>query len=97
MIEKGQILETWQLAAMPEPQNFTGCQAKKIFDHDKKFLSYQGPVNKGRGMVKLCDSGNVKIKTRDKEKLKLYFDGKNLKGNFQLRHTEKENWILEPD
>ncbi len=61
MIESGDKLKTWRLENPPEQLATETTKAVPIFDHDKKFLTYQGPVNNGKGTVEIVDHGNCDI------------------------------------
>jgi bifunctional non-homologous end joining protein LigD len=76
MIEQGDVLKTWRLDNPPEKLATEKTTAIPIFDHDKKFLTYQGIVNNGTGTVEIADEGTCEI-ISNKE---IYFDGKILSG-----------------
>ena len=81
MIEDGDKLKTWRLDNPPEKLIIEKTKATPIFDHDKKFLTYQGPVNNGTGTVEIADEGICKIISNKENILVIFFDGKVLKGN----------------
>jgi hypothetical protein len=106
MLELADILQTYRLDKAPAQILHLAAGAVKIFDHPLKFLTYQGPVNKGRGNVRIIESGTYKMvhqahPVRDsKEKvsngahnrIELNLNGKILKGKFTLSHIEGDNW-----
>jgi hypothetical protein len=94
MIEAGEKLKTWRLENPPEKLATGKTKATPIFDHDKKFLTYQGPVNNGKGMVEIVDEGTCTIESTNEIELKINFDGKKLKNNFRLVQKEN-NWFFE--
>lgn len=57
MLEQGDALKTFRLDCAPSQMTDTPCQAAPIFDHDKRFLTYEGPVQKGLGQVRQVDRG----------------------------------------
>ncbi|OQA00391.1 MAG: hypothetical protein BWY69_01737 [Planctomycetes bacterium ADurb.Bin401] len=86
MIEWGDVLKTWRLENPPE--KLTGdfdklspgkTKATPIQDHDKKFLTYQGPVNNGTGTAEIVDEGTCTIELDDGKILKVDFAGRVLK------------------
>jgi hypothetical protein len=85
MIEWGEKLKTWRLENPPEKLASEKTKATPIFDHDKKFLTYQGPVNNGKGNVEIVDEGNCIIESETNNEIKINFEGKILKGNFTLQ------------
>jgi hypothetical protein len=106
MFELGDILQTYRLDKAPSEALHLAVNATKIFDHPLKFLTYQGPVNKGQGSVRIIETGTYKMvhqahPVRDpKEKvsngahnrIELDLSGKILKGKFTLTHIEGDNW-----
>jgi bifunctional non-homologous end joining protein LigD len=92
MLEIGDILQTYRLDKAPQELLQTPANAVKIFDHPLKFLTYEGPVNKGRGSVRIADSGTYEILSQSADRLELDLNGKILKGKFTLSHIEGDNW-----
>ncbi|HBG77902.1 MAG TPA: hypothetical protein DDW84_03490 [Phycisphaerales bacterium] len=82
MIEYADCLKTWRLDNPPEKLARENTKATPIFDHDRKFLTYQGSVNNGKGDVKIADQGNCTIESSNERNLKINFDGRILKGAF---------------
>jgi hypothetical protein len=92
MLESGNTLQTYRLDKAPSEALHLAVNAAKIFDHPLRFLTYQGPVNKGRGNVRIAESGTYKIVHQASSQIKLDLSGKILKGNFTLTHIEGDNW-----
>jgi hypothetical protein len=92
MLESGGILQTYRLDKAPSEALHLAGNATKIFDHPLKFLTYQGPVNKGRGNVRIAESGSYKIVHQAHNRIELNLSGKILKGKFTLTHIEGDNW-----
>jgi hypothetical protein len=80
MIEQGDCLKTWRLENPPEKLAKEKTKTTPIFDHDKKFLTYQGPVNNSKGTVERVDEGVCTIESDDEHNLKINFEGKILSG-----------------
>ena len=97
MLESGGILQTYRLDKAPSEALHLAVNATKIFDHLLKFLTYQGPVNKGRGNVRIAESGTYKIVHQAHNRIELDLNGKILKGKFTLFHIEGDNWQFAPD
>jgi hypothetical protein len=55
MLEQGNVLRTWRLAAPPEPHIEVAAEA--IGDHRLAYLDYEGPVSGSRGHVSCWDAG----------------------------------------
>lgn len=92
MLEIGKSLQTYRIDKAPQELAQTPANAVKIFDHPLKFLTYEGPVNKGRGSVRIADSGSYEIVHQSDDQLELDLIGKILKGKFTLSHVEGDNW-----
>ena len=97
MLEKDDTLQTWRLDAAPNELKQNIAHAIKIFDHDLKFLTYEGPVNKGKAKVQIADAGTYKIIQQCSEKIELNLNGKILKGIFILARIENDNWQFTPN
>jgi hypothetical protein len=90
MIEQGEILKTWRLENPPEKLATEKTKATPIFDHDKKFLTYQGPVNNGKGMVEIVDEGTCIIESISENDTQINFEGKILRGNYHLAQIDDD-------
>src|SRR5262245_3351063 len=55
MLEAGEVLRTWRLAAPPGAEG--AIPATAVFDHRPFYLDYEGPVRGGRGFVRRWDAG----------------------------------------
>jgi hypothetical protein len=91
MLETADILQTYRLDKPPQLIQ-SPAVAVKIFDHPLKFLTYQGPVNNGRGNVRITESGTYEMVHQAHNRIELNLSGKILKGKFTLTHIEGDNW-----
>ena len=92
MVQDGDLLQTWRLDKSPKQILNTQAKAEKIFDHPPKFLTYEGPVNNGKGSVKIADAGACKITARSDDKIEMELGGAILKGEFILTHITENRW-----
>ncbi len=92
MLEQGDCLQTYRLELPPEKLAQQRSSAVKIFDHPLKFLTYEGPVNKGKGSVEISEAGTYQIIGKTENEIQLQFDGKIVKGRFSLRLIEGDKW-----
>lgn len=92
MLESGGILETYRFDKGPEDILEEGAGAEKIFDHQLRFLTYEGSINKGEGSVRIVESGTYKILRESEGEITIELDGKILKGKFVLRQVKGEKW-----
>ncbi len=78
--ENSDKLTTYSLPVGPQELMTAGCtECKKIFDHDRRFLDYEGTVNNGQGNVERIDEGAVAISAE-----RYTFSGIHLKGTFEI-------------
>ena len=94
MLEAGDHLATWRLDAHPADIADQPVTAVKIFDHEGRFLTYEGPVNKGQGQVKIVESGTFLVTNTDDTVIDMTLSGRILKGNFKLKRVSGDNWRL---
>jgi len=92
MIEWGDKLKTWRLDNPPEKLSSQKTKATPIFDHDKKFLTYQGSVNNGKGTVEIIDEGICTIETTV-ENIQINFVGKILRGNYYFAQIHGDLFV----
>ena len=92
MLEQNGSLRTFRLDTPPGELLTRPARAVKIADHRLKFLTYQGPVNKGTGNVRIVESGTYIASNTSDERIELNIDGSILKGNFTLTHVENDRW-----
>jgi hypothetical protein len=96
MLESGEQLSTWRMSIPPEQISCNGATAEKIFDHSKKFLTYQGPVNKGKGNVTIEDEGMYSVISEGEDELQICIKAKILNGNYYLVRKSQDSWQLRP-
>jgi hypothetical protein len=92
MLEQDKTLQTYRLDKAPQQALYGPANAVKIFNHPPKFLTYQGPVNKGRGSVRIIETGTYKIVHQAHDRIELDLNGKILKGKFTLCHVKDDKW-----
>jgi len=92
MLEWGNTLRTYRLDKPPQQVLHSPANAVKIFDHSLKFLTYQGPVNKGRGSVRIIETGTYQIVHHEHHRIELKLAGSILKGKFTLCHVKGDKW-----
>ena len=93
MLEYGNVLATWQLAREPRDRASLPIPAKRIFDHRKSFLEFEGPLRGDRGRVRRVDIGTVRF--REFTDMECVFDlqGGRLSGLLRLSRVGEE-WVL---
>ena len=94
MLESGQILETYRIDNEPKDMLQKETNGVKIFDHQPKFLTYQGPVNNGQGSVTIVERGTYQIISKDKTKIVLKIEGQILQGNCTITRIKDNKWMF---
>lgn len=91
MLEHGDALATW---SFDEPPGTDGQACRRIQDHRKAYLDYEGEVSGGRGRVERWDGGTYEG-TIGEEEVVATFGGKELTGRWKLlRAGDQERWEL---
>jgi len=93
MLEQGDVLLTWQLFREPVDRTSLPIPARRIGDHRKAYLDYEGPLSGGRGAVRRVDSGTLDMIEDTAQSLRIVLTGKRLCGSFLLQQNGEE-WIL---
>ena len=96
MLEAADYLTTFRLDRPPEIIAQQPVRAVKIFDHQLKFLTYEGTVNKGTGSVQLAETGVYQTIQKDENRVEMKLMGKILKGRFVLSLVEDDKWVFTP-
>ncbi len=92
MLESDNCLQTWRLDKNPAEVASHSIEAVKIFDHPLKFLTYEGPVNQGKGRVQIADVGTYEITHQTDDQIEINLPGRILKGKFTLTHIKNDQW-----
>jgi hypothetical protein len=92
MLEQGEVLTTFRLEEEPAQALHGEVRAVRIFDHPLRFLTYEGPVQKGAGRVRIVDAGTYECPDRSADVLALELNGTILKGVFALIRIEGDVW-----
>ena len=94
MLEQGEVLLTWQLEREPIDRAALPILARRIGDHRKAYLDYQGPLSGARGEVRRVDHGWLKLEEIIPNRCVLYLKGERLVGRFSLTAANDE-WIFD--
>jgi hypothetical protein len=110
MLEREEVLWTWQLQQLPKPWwialgDVTSDFAEKaagaicairLADHRLAYLDYEGPISRNRGTVTRCDAGTYTVVCHAKERLEIQLAGNQLQGRVVLEPdtARKEQWLL---
>lgn len=94
MLETRDNLKTWRITTPPQKLQSTVTNAEKIFDHPKKFLTYEGSVNNGTGNVVTVDKGTYSIVNENENELNIQIVATILNGIYTLTKITEKNWKI---
>jgi hypothetical protein len=94
MLEKGAALMTFRLPERPENALHHAMGAVQILDHALRFLTYEGPVQKGTGWVRIVERGTYRLLEEKDGSITLDLQGTFLQGGFTLTRKEGTLWEL---
>ena len=93
MLEQGDVLLTWQLLREPMNRESLPIPARRIGDHRKAYLDYEGPLTRNRGTVHRVDFGSMNMVEITPECCRLVLSGQRLRGSFTLQ-KDGDEWLL---
>lgn len=94
MLEQGEVLLTWQLLRDPfAPANYP-IPARRIGDHRKLYLTYEGPLSGGRGTVRRVDEGLLRLGEVTAHAVTFGLDGRILRDDFEFRESPS-GWFFQ--
>jgi hypothetical protein len=92
MLESGQVLRTWRLAA--PPQLGKAVVATAISDHRLGYLDYEGPVSGNRGRVTRWDHGTFSWQKLESDHVAMRMSGGRVRGTIVLERADADAWTL---
>jgi len=98
LLEQEDSLATWQLPAAPAGPQVLPLPARRIADHRKLYLDYEGPIRGDRGRVRRIDGGTVRWIESGETSLVFELSGQVLHGRFRLECTleaSADAWCLD--
>lgn len=95
MLEHEGVLLTWQLPSEPTGLGSFPMTAKRIGDHRRAYLEYEGPIGGNRGQVHQVDAGALEWKDITGGRIVVVLLGRQLQGPFLLTHQTKDHWMIE--
>lgn len=82
MLEFGETLRTWALAAEPRPG--ASIPASPLADHRKAYLDYEGPLSGNRGSVARWDGGTYRQLDANDRRVLIVLEGERLRGAAEI-------------
>lgn len=92
MLEDGDHLLTWALAAMPRVDCDT--DAEQLGNHRLEYLDIEGRLSRDRGTVQRVAEGEFEWLVREKNEIVIALGGEALQGTVQLIHRGGQSWRL---
>ncbi len=89
MLERGHVLLTWRLAREPTAVFRGKITCQRINDHRKKYLSYEGLVSGGRGVVSRVDEGTYTMLRADGHMWSFDLKGRHLNGEYRIVQSDR--------
>jgi hypothetical protein len=102
MLDTGQVLATWQFAADPaavaSDRGQIPLSARRLPDHRRFYLDYEGPVSGNRGEVARIDQGVYLLLDERPDQWTVELHGSVLAGRFRLFADPpgSDCWRLQP-
>jgi hypothetical protein len=94
MLEHGDVLLTWRLPDDPVGRSSLPMPTRRIEDHRKAFLEYEGGISRDRGRVSRVDTGSVVFEEFTEDRIAAVLHSDRLSGRFTLT-AEGDQWTFE--
>jgi hypothetical protein len=100
-IDQGETLATWQLLQDPAllaSGRLQAVPARRIADHRRAYLDYEGPVSGNRGQVTRVERGYCRVVDRRPDCWRVRLTGSVLIGIFEIIAVgdPSSDWVLRP-
>ena len=98
MLETEDMLATWQLSDPPKICLAGTTTVKKIADHRKAYLEYEGPVSNNRGEVHIVERGTYVLMSQTGREWVVEFSGGALRGRYRIFRPDPaaDLWTIQP-
>ncbi len=100
-IDQGEALATWQLLEDPAllaSGRIGAVRARRIADHRRAYLDYEGPVSGNRGHVTRLDRGDCRVLEERPNCWRVRLSGSILIGSYEIiaGGESERDWMLRP-
>jgi hypothetical protein len=95
LLEQGDVLWTWNLESDPLAGPGGPIAARRIADHRKLYLTYEGPVAPDRGIVARIEGGTYRLTQVSADEVAGELAGRRLRTAFRLVREVDDRWRLE--
>ncbi|MFQ5415103.1 MAG: DNA polymerase ligase N-terminal domain-containing protein [Phycisphaerae bacterium] len=94
MLERDGALMTWRLPREPVGAGSLPMPARRIGDHRLAYLTYEGPLSRGRGDVRRIDAGTLNITNCTTDRIEFTLSEGRLAAPLLLLHQHGDVWHL---
>jgi hypothetical protein len=102
MIDAGAALATWKCTVAPETALESPMACRRLADHRRDYLTYEGPISQDRGVVTQYDCGRCRLEVglapdfASATCLRITFSGRKLKGPMVIERLgfSDQDWRL---
>jgi len=94
MLETADRLATWQVPAHPRDWLAKELLCERIVDHRLAYLSYEGPLSRDRGQVRIADRGTYTAQNIDENYWRIILRGDTIAAVVELTHGQGTQWTL---
>jgi len=98
-LDLGEVLATWQIAGDPASLSTGGAPlpARRIADHRRAYLDYEGPISGNRGEVRRVDRGTWRLIKKTPKSWRIRLHGARIQGTFELPETHVNGVMQQVD
>jgi len=92
MLESQLLLWTWRFRDFPGSESEQEC--KRIQDHERRFLEYEGELSPGMGRVEIVASGTFDLLSAREDHIYFHARGEKLAGSCHLVRQSENKWVM---
>ena len=96
-LEREGVLKSWAIPKIPPLTAGIRRLVIEVEDHDLSFIDFEGEIPEGEygaGTITIWDTGTYDLISERDRRMKLFFSGKRLSGEYVLIPTKGKQWIL---
>jgi len=97
MLEAGDSLITFRLPVpLDDMPVGRAVSIRRLSDHRRRYLTYEGPISGGRGEVRIDDRGTYETAGDPTEAAVVHLAGERVSGGFSLQRIAGDEYRLTP-
>jgi hypothetical protein len=94
MLEKDGSLATWRVVCPPGKWGGKKVQCCNLFNHQIRYLSYQGPLSDNRGQVLIAAAGTYQPQKISQKCWRVALKGDKINGLLELEQKHQDHWEM---